>query len=98
MMSRPRTLSRRARLISSASLTMSASSPTRSAGSSRPRVPRAESAGSYGDADDPKVDRQLLILTIVLLVFLGGADGVVLGWGMNRAAQWAFDAPQLDRT
>lgn|GEM_PF-2697628 len=56
-----------------------------------------DSAGPAAGAVDPKVDQELLILTIVLLVFLGGADGVVLGWGMNKAAQWVISGGTPDR-
>ena len=49
------------------------------------------------DSGRAKVDSELLISAIVILVLLGGVEGVLFGWGVNRAAQLASDVPRPDR-
>lgn len=46
----------------------------------------------------PTVDEELLVVIVALLLLLVGAEGVYLGWGMNKAGQWAASAPIADRT
>lgn len=50
------------------------------------------------DEPVPTVDEELMVVIIALLLVLVGAEGVFLGWGMNKAAQWAAGAPVADRT
>ena len=55
---------------------------------------------TLGEQNDgrAKVDSELLVSAIVILVLVVGIEGVLLGWGVAKAAQLVINVPRPDRS